>query len=74
MSRLMCSGTDFHRESSRRSGTARAIAERGMNTADAGAVRLFSRRIAATLRHHRDRGLLRQIKDAGEFVLWEIAR
>jgi hypothetical protein len=50
------------------------MAERGMNTADAAAVRLFSRRISATLRHHRDRGLLRQIKDRGEFVLWEIAR
>lgn len=29
-------------------------AERGLNTADPAKVRLFARRIGATLRHHRD--------------------
>jgi hypothetical protein len=49
------------------------MAERGLNTADVRLVGVFSKRLGATLRHHRDRGLLRQIKDRGEFVVWEVA-
>jgi hypothetical protein len=51
------------------------MAERGLNTADAALLQLFTRRTGALLRWQKKRGILRSIKDPqhGRFDLWEIA-
>jgi hypothetical protein len=51
------------------------MVERGQNTADANAVKVMTRRAGALLRHYRERGSVRSIKDPnrGQFDLWEIA-
>jgi len=51
------------------------MAERGLNTADAALLQLFTRRTGALLRHQKKRGILRSVKDDkyGRFDLWEIA-
>jgi hypothetical protein len=51
------------------------IAERGLNTADAALLQLFTRRTGALLRWQRNRGILRSVKDTqhGQFDLWEVA-
>jgi hypothetical protein len=51
------------------------MAERGLNTADAALLQLFTRRTGALLRHQKKRGILRSVKDPqhGRFDLWEIA-
>ena len=51
------------------------MAERGLNTADATLLQLFTRRTGALLRWQRKRGILRSVKDPkhGRFDLWEIA-
>ena len=53
----------------------RVMAERGLNTADAALLQLFTRRTGALLRWQRKRGILRSVKDPkhGRFDLWEIA-
>jgi hypothetical protein len=49
------------------------MAERGMNTADKRLVKTVSKRIAACLRHHRIKGLLRLREGLGQNLIWEIA-
>jgi hypothetical protein len=51
------------------------MVERGQNTADATMVTIMTRRAGALLRHYRERGSVRSIKDPerGRFDLWEIA-
>ena len=51
------------------------MVERGQNTADAAMVTVMTRRAGALLRHYRDNGSVRSIKDRrlGQFDLWEIA-
>jgi hypothetical protein len=51
------------------------MAERGLNSADAALLQLFTRRTGALLRHQKKRGILRSVKDEkyGRFDLWEIA-
>jgi hypothetical protein len=51
------------------------MAERGLNSADAALLQLFTRRTGALLRWQKKRGILRSMKDPqhGRFDLWEIA-
>jgi hypothetical protein len=51
------------------------MAERGLNTANAALLQLFTRRTGALLRWQKKRGILRSVKDPqhGRFDLWEIA-
>ena len=51
------------------------MVERGLNTADAALLQLFTRRNGALLRWQKKRGILRSVKDVqhGRFDLWEIA-
>lgn len=51
------------------------MVERGQNTADDAMVKVMTRRAGALLRHYRERGSVRSIKDPkhGQFDLWEIA-
>jgi hypothetical protein len=51
------------------------MVERGLNSADAALLQLFTRRTGALLRHQKKRGILRSFKDEkyGRFDLWEIA-
>ena len=51
------------------------MVERGQNTADDAMVTVMTRRTGALLRHYRERGSVRSIKDPrrGQFDLWEIA-
>ena len=50
--------------------------ERGQNTRDETVLKVMTRRAGALLRHYRDRGMVRSIKDPrrGQFDLWEVAR
>lgn len=50
------------------------MAERGLNTADKGLVRVVQKRVGACLRWHRSKGALRSSQGPGQFMLWEIAR
>jgi hypothetical protein len=52
------------------------MVERGLNTADDMIVKTYTRRAGALLRHYRERGSVRSIKDprGGQFDLWEVAR
>lgn len=50
------------------------MAERGMNTADKRLVKTVSKRVGASLRHHRTRGVIRSTKGLGDRIAWEIAR
>jgi len=47
--------------------------ERGMNTNDKHTVQLMVRRVGACLKHHRNKGVLRSVKGADGFMLWEAA-
>jgi hypothetical protein len=51
------------------------MAERGLNSAEAALLQLFTRRTGALLRWQKKRGILRSVKDEkhGRFDLWEIA-
>jgi hypothetical protein len=51
------------------------MAERGQNTAGDMIVKTYTRRAGALLRHYRERGSVRSIKDprGGQFDLWEVA-
>jgi hypothetical protein len=53
--------------------TMHVMAERGMNTADKRLVKTVSKRVAACLRHHRPKGLLRSYDGLGQNLIWEIA-
>jgi hypothetical protein len=52
------------------------MVERGLNTADDAIVKTYTPRAGALLRHYRERGMVRSIKDprGGQFDLWEVAR
>lgn len=53
----------------------RVMADRGLNTAGAALLQLYTRRTGALLRWQHKRGTLRSVKDPqhGRFDLWEIA-
>ena len=50
------------------------MAERGLNTSDAGLVRLVGKRVGACLRHHRAKGLVRSEAGPETYLVWEITR
>lgn len=52
--------------------TLHVMAERGMNTADAGLVKTVSKRVGARLRHHRSTGLIRSSVGLGDRRAWEV--
>jgi hypothetical protein len=54
--------------------TMHVMAERGMNTADKRLVRTVTKRVGACLRHHRNKGLLRNTKGIGDRLSWEVVR
>lgn len=53
--------------------TMHVMAERGMNTADKGLVKTVTKRVGASLRHHRARGLIRSVGGLGGLLVWEVA-
>lgn len=53
--------------------TMHVMAERGMNTADKGLVKTVTKRVGASLRHHRGKGLIRSVGGLGGLLVWEIA-
>ncbi|MCG8691721.1 MAG: hypothetical protein MI806_10980 [Minwuiales bacterium] len=46
------------------------MAERGLNTADKGLVRLIRKRVGACLRHYRGKGLVRSEMEADRTLVW----
>jgi hypothetical protein len=52
--------------------TMHVMAERGMNTADKRLVKTVTKRVGASLRHHRARGLIRSTKGLGDRIAWEV--
>lgn len=52
--------------------TMHVMAERGMNTADRGLVKMVGKRVGSCLRHHRASGLVRSTKGLGDRLAWEI--
>lgn len=50
------------------------MAERGLNTADTRLVRTMVKRIGATMRSLRNRGLVRSKQGPGQYMLWALAR
>lgn len=48
------------------------MAERGIDTKDKKLTDMMAARTASTLRHYRDRGLLRAVRTHGEYIRWEI--
>jgi hypothetical protein len=50
------------------------MAQRGLNSADKGLVRIISKRVVACLRHGRGKGILRSTETPGQQLLWEVAR
>jgi len=52
--------------------TMHVMAERGMNTADKRLVKTVNKRVSASLRHHRNKGLLRSLEGLGAHLMWEI--
>lgn len=54
--------------------TMHVMAERGMNTADKRLVKTVTKRVGASLRHHRSKGLLRSAGGVGKRIAWEVAR
>lgn len=50
------------------------MAERGINTADKRLVKTVSKRVGASLRHHRLKGVIRSVKGLGDRIAWEVAR
>ena len=53
--------------------TQMVMAERGMNTADRKLVKTIGKRVGSCLRHHRSKGVVRSLKGAESYLLWEIA-
>jgi hypothetical protein len=53
--------------------TIRVMSERNLNLNDKGLVRIVSKRVAACLKHHRNKGLVRSER-RGAGMLWEIVR
>jgi hypothetical protein len=54
--------------------TMHVMAERGMNTGDKRLVKTVSKRVAACLRHHRNKGLIKSAKGLGQRMTWDILR
>lgn len=52
--------------------TMHVMAERGMNTADKRLVKTVTKRVGACLRHHRNKGLLRNAQGLGQRIMWEV--
>lgn len=53
--------------------TMHVMAERGMNTADKRLVKTVTKRVGACLRHHRTKGLLRNVGGGlGKRLAWEV--
>jgi hypothetical protein len=52
--------------------TMHVMAARGMNTADKRLVKTVVKRVGASLRHHRNKGLLRSSVGLGQHTVWEI--
>ncbi len=52
----------------------RVMAERGLDTANAKLVKLFIKRVGASLRDHRKRGTVQSEQGPGQFLVWEITR
>ena len=50
------------------------IAERGLNTADKRLVRTMGKRVGATMRSLRNRGLVQSKQGPGQYMLWALAR
>lgn len=50
------------------------MAERGMNSADKGLVKTVTKRVGASLRHHRSRGLMRSVGGQGGVLAREVLR
>jgi hypothetical protein len=48
------------------------MAERGTNTADKRLVKTVTKRVGASLRHHRAKGLIRSTKSLGDRLAWEV--
>lgn len=48
--------------------TMHVMAERGMNTADKRLVKTVSKRVSASLRHHRLKGVIRSVKGLGDRI------
>jgi hypothetical protein len=46
------------------------MVERGLNTTDKGLVELMTERVGSDLRYLRQRGSIKSIKKAGQYVLW----
>lgn len=55
-----------------RSVSGEPMAERGMNTADKGLVKTVTKRVGASLRHHREKRLIRSIGGLGGLLVWEV--
>ena len=49
------------------------MAERGMNTADKRLVKTVTKRVGASLRHNRGKGLIRSVGGLGGLLVWEVA-
>jgi hypothetical protein len=47
---------------------------RGLDNADAALLRTIGKRVNATLRHHRNRGVLTSERGPDNHMLWDIAR
>lgn len=52
--------------------TMHVMAERGMNTADKRLVKTVTKRVGASLRHHRAKGLIQSVKGLGDRITWEV--
>ena len=54
--------------------TMHVMAERGMNTADKGLVKTVTKRVGASLRHHRSRGLIQSAAGIDDRITWQIVK
>lgn len=54
--------------------TFQVMAERGLNVSDKRLVRIISKRVGASLKHYKHRGIVRASNGPGSFLLWEIVR
>lgn len=53
--------------------TMHLMAERGTNTADKRLVKTVSKRVGASLRHHRLKGVIRSVNGVADRLAWEVA-
>jgi hypothetical protein len=50
------------------------MASRGLGTADKPLLRVIDKRVGASLRNYRDKGVVRSVDGPARTVLWEIVR